>query len=227
MDMDLFSQFTSPILFGVPLWVIAMTYPVYCLPNTLQNTVKPRLTTALMWTLLQAMMQIMLKISATAQKWVVILTSTVTLLLLYNLFGTLPYVYPPTTQLSIAFGLAFPLWLGTLVKGVKLSVTNTLAHFLPPSTPAALVPVLVIIETTSMLVRPVALGMRLAANLTSGHMIMHAVSSVSLVLIQSASLSAALSLTLLGALTCLEMAIAGIQAYVFVLLTTLYLQENT
>lgn len=85
---------------------------------------------------------------------------------------------------------------------------------------------LVIIETASLLIRPIALGVRLTANLTAGHLLIQLTSTAVLALINSITLTASITLITLILLTCLEIAVALIQAYVFVLLLTLYLQEN-
>ena len=84
-----------------------------------------------------------------------------------------------------------------------------------------------VIETISLLIRPVALGVRLTANLTAGHLLIGLISATSYTLLASMPVTALLTTVLLALLTLLEVAVALIQAYVFVLLLTLYLQENT
>lgn len=104
--------------------------------------------------------------------------------------------------------------------------TLSLAHFLPEGTPSPLIPVLVIIETISLFIRPLALGVRLTANLTAGHLLIHLIAIATSVLLPLMPPVAVLTGTLLLLLTLLEIAVAMIQAYVFVLLLSLYLQEN-
>uniref|UniRef100_A0A8D2FPH1 ATP synthase F(0) complex subunit a n=1 Tax=Theropithecus gelada TaxID=9565 RepID=A0A8D2FPH1_THEGE len=88
--------------------------------------------------------------------------------------------------------------------------------------------ILVIIETISLLIQPVALAVRLTANITAGHLLIHLIGSAVLVL-STINFSAALvtSIMVLTLLTILEIAVALIQAYVFTLLTSLYLRNNT
>uniref|UniRef100_A0A674K1H8 ATP synthase F(0) complex subunit a n=1 Tax=Terrapene triunguis TaxID=2587831 RepID=A0A674K1H8_9SAUR len=87
--------------------------------------------------------------------------------------------------------------------------------------------ILIIIETISLFIRPLALGVRLTANLTAGHLLIQLTSIASISLISTTfTLSVLTTITLL-LLTILELAVAIIQAYVFVLLLSLYLQENT
>lgn len=104
--------------------------------------------------------------------------------------------------------------------------THALGHLLPEGTPGPLIPVLIIIETISLFIRPLALGVRLTANLTAGHLLIQLISTAAFVLLSSIPAVALLTSTVLVLLTLLEVAVAIIQAYVFVLLLTLYLQEN-
>uniref|UniRef100_A0A8B9RWV5 ATP synthase F(0) complex subunit a n=1 Tax=Accipiter nisus TaxID=211598 RepID=A0A8B9RWV5_9AVES len=94
------------------------------------------------------------------------------------------------------------------------------------STPTPLIPALILIETTSLLIRPLALGVRLTANLTAGHLLIQLISTASTVLLPILPTVSILTTLILLLLTILEIAVAIIQAYVFVLLLSLYLQEN-
>lgn len=85
---------------------------------------------------------------------------------------------------------------------------------------------LIIIETISMFIRPLALGVRLTANLTAGHLLIQLIATAAFVLLPLMPAVAILTSAVLILLTILEVAVAMIQAYVFVLLLTLYLQEN-
>jgi len=104
--------------------------------------------------------------------------------------------------------------------------TAALGHLLPEGTPTLLIPVLIIIETISLFIRPLALGVRLTANLTAGHLLIGLISTAAVVLLPLMPAVAILTTTVLFLLTLLEVAVAIIQAYVFVLLLSLYLQEN-
>jgi len=104
--------------------------------------------------------------------------------------------------------------------------THALGHLLPEGTPTLLIPVLIIIETISLFIRPLALGVRLTANLTAGHLLIQLIATAAFQLLALIPTVAILTATLLFLLTLLEVAVAIIQAYVFVLLLSLYLQEN-
>uniref|UniRef100_A0A7N5PA21 ATP synthase F(0) complex subunit a n=1 Tax=Ailuropoda melanoleuca TaxID=9646 RepID=A0A7N5PA21_AILME len=87
--------------------------------------------------------------------------------------------------------------------------------------------ILILIETVSLLIRPIALGVRLTANITAGHLLIHMISSTTIELMNTSIIIPSFTLILLLALTILEIAVACIQAYVFTLLLSLYLEENT
>lgn len=143
-----------------------------------------------------------------------------------NILGLLPYTFTPTTQLSLNIGLAVPLWLATVLIGLRNQPTAALGHLLPEGTPVPLIPVLIIIETISLFIRPLALGVRLTANLTAGHLLMQLIATAAFVMLSIMPTVAILTSVVLLLLTVLEVAVAIIQAYVFVLLLSLYLQEN-
>lgn len=142
------------------------------------------------------------------------------------MLGLLPYTFTPTTQLSVNLGLAVPLWLATVLIGMRNQPNLSLAHLLPEGTPLLLIPILIIIETISLIIRPIALGVRLTANLTAGHLLIQLISTGFFVLLSLQPIAAVFTGALLLILSILELAVAIIQAYVFVLLLSLYLQEN-
>ncbi|KAF7234559.1 ATP synthase subunit a [Varanus komodoensis] len=94
-------------------------------------------------------------------------------------------------------------------------------------TPTLLIPALILIETISLLIRPLALGVRLTANLVAGHLLLQLISMATFAIISSLPAIALLTSLTLLLLTLLEFAVALIQAFVFTLLLTLYLQENS
>ncbi|MGL5345205.1 MAG: F0F1 ATP synthase subunit A [Plesiomonas sp.] len=110
--------------------------------------------------------------------------------------------------------------------GMRNQPTVALGHLLPEGTPIPLIPVLIIIETISLFIRPLALGVRLTANLTAGHLLIQLIATAVFVLLPIIPTVAILTAAVLFLLTLLEVAVAIIQAYVFVLLLSLYLQEN-
>nr|CAE48108.1 ATPase subunit 6 [Duttaphrynus melanostictus] len=227
MTMNLFSQFASPTFLGVPLVHIAFLVPWLLFPTPCNRWTTNRLVTIQTWFVKTFTKQIFLPLNTPGHKWALILTSLMIFLLGMNLLGLLPYTFTPTTQLSLNLGLAVPLWLATVAIGFRNQSTASLGHFLPEGTPTPLIPVLIIIETISLFIRPMALGVRLTANLTAGHLLIQLISTATMALLFSNPIVSSLTFITLLLLTMLEIAVAMIQAYVFVLLLSLYLQENT
>ncbi|MEE6518066.1 hypothetical protein FKM82_028744, partial [Ascaphus truei] len=119
-----------------------------------------------------------------------------------------------------------PSLLATVIIGIRNQPTAALGHLLPEGTPTLLIPILIVIETISLFIRPLALGVRLTANLTAGHLLIQLIATAAFVLLPIIPIVSLLTSTILFLLTILEVAVAIIQAYVFVLLLSLYLQEN-
>nr|ACH82105.1 ATPase subunit 6 [Pyrrhula erythrocephala] len=226
MNLSFFDQFSSPSFLGIPLILISMTFPALLIPSLDNRWITNRLSTLQLWFVNLVTKQLMMPLDKKGRKWALILTSLMIFLLLINLLGLLPYTFTPTTQLSMNLALAFPLWLATLLTGLRNQPSASLAHLLPEGTPTPLIPALILIETTSLLIRPLALGVRLTANLTAGHLLIQLISTATTALFSTMPAVSLLTLLVLLLLTILEVAVAMIQAYVFVLLLSLYLQEN-
>nr|AQS27654.1 ATP6 [Dendropicos goertae] len=226
MNLSFFDQFTSPCLLGIPLILLSMLFPALLIPSPGSRWITNRLSALQSWCIDLITKQLMTPLNKDGHKWALILTSLMILLLSINLLGLLPYTFTPTTQLSMNMALAFPLWLATLLTGLRNQPSASLGHLLPEGTPTPLIPALILIETTSLLIRPLALGVRLTANLTAGHLLIQLISTASTALLSIMPAISILTTTILLLLTILEVAVAMIQAYVFVLLLSLYLQEN-
>nr|YP_009991926.1 ATP synthase F0 subunit 6 [Nothoprocta ornata]YP_009991939.1 ATP synthase F0 subunit 6 [Nothoprocta pentlandii]QNN84800.1 ATP synthase F0 subunit 6 [Nothoprocta ornata]QNN84813.1 ATP synthase F0 subunit 6 [Nothoprocta pentlandii] len=226
MNLTFFDQFSSPQLMGIPLILLSMLFPAILLPSPNNRWISNRLTTLQLWFIQLLTKQLMTPLNKAGHKWALILTSLMMFLLSINLLGLLPYTFTPTTQLSMNMALAFPLWLATILIGLRNQPSISLGHILPEGTPTPLIPALILIETISLLIRPLALGVRLTANLTAGHLLIQLISTATLALLHIIPSISILTSSILMLLTMLELAVAMIQAYVFVLLISLYLQEN-
>ncbi|YP_006884102.1 ATP synthase F0 subunit 6 (mitochondrion) [Protopterus annectens] len=226
MTLSFFDQFLSPTILGIPLIFLSLILPWLLYPTAPNRWLTSRLLTLQNWLILRTAAQLMAPINQQGQKWAVILTSLMLFLISINLLGLLPYTFTPTTQLSMNMGFAVPMWLATVLIGLRNQPTTSIGHLLPEGTPNLLIPALVVIETISLFIRPLALGVRLTANLTAGHLLMQLIATAAFFLASVMPTIALLTYTILFLLTILELAVAMIQAYVFVLLLTLYLQEN-
>merc|ERR1712203_493585 len=139
-----------------------------------------------------------------------------------NLIGLAPYIFTRSSHMSFTLTLALPIYIGRIVFSMKNQYNNLFAHLVPRGTPVALMPVIVIIETVSNVIRPGTLSIRLAANIVAGHLLSTLLGS------QGPNAQGIVLLVLVGRLillSCLELAVACIQAYVFTILRSLYLNE--
>nr|YP_009387974.1 ATP synthase F0 subunit 6 [Amblygaster sirm]BAX73613.1 ATPase subunit 6 [Amblygaster sirm]BBF17043.1 ATPase subunit 6 [Amblygaster sirm] len=226
MMLSFFDQFASPTYLGIPLIALAIALPWTLYPAPTSRWLNNRVLTLQGWFIARFTQQIFMPLNPGGHKWAVMLTSLMVFLFTLNMLGLLPYTFTPTTQLSLNMGLAVPLWLATVIIGLRNQPTAALGHLLPEGTPVPLIPVLIIIETISLFIRPLALGVRLTANLTAGHLLIQLIATAAFTLAASMPVVSLLTASVLFLLTLLEVAVAMIQAYVFVLLLSLYLQEN-
>nr|YP_009499357.1 ATP synthase F0 subunit 6 [Scutopus robustus]AWL21418.1 ATP synthase F0 subunit 6 [Scutopus robustus] len=138
-----------------------------------------------------------------------------------NLSGMIPYNFSSTSHLMLSFSLSSVFWLSLIYLGAKKSLSHTIAHFLPEGAPAPLNPFLSIVELSSILVRPITLSIRLTANISAGHIVLGLLGSY-----LSSFLFTTNFFFLLSAVHIFyflfEFAVCLIQAYIFVLLLTLY-----
>lgn len=139
-------------------------------------------------------------------------------ILLLNLTGLFPYVFTITAHIALTFSLALRFWLSFLIMRLTKNTKLFLAHLVPLGTPITLSQFIRIIERVSLLIRPITLSVRLAANITAGHILI-ALCRSPILFINSFS-------TALLLLVILEIAVAFIQAYVFVTLLSIYLRET-
>nr|WNH20963.1 ATP synthase F0 subunit 6 [Cirrhitus pinnulatus] len=226
MALNFFNQFMSPSFLGVPLITIALIFPCALFPNASPRWLNNRTLTLQGWFMNRFTYQLLLPLNQGGHKWAALFASLTVFLISINMLGLLPYTFTPTTQLSLNMGFAVPLWLATVIIGLRNQPNVATGHLLPEGTPTPLIPVLIIIETISLFIRPLALGVRLTANLTAGHLLIQLIATAAFVLLPLMPTVAILTGALLFLLTLLEVAVAMIQAYVFVLLLSLYLQEN-
>merc|ERR1711970_576878 len=110
--------------------------------------------------------------------------------------------------------------LGTILLSILFQYNNLLAHLVPLGTPSFLIPVIVIIETVSNVIRPITLSIRLAANIVAGHLLLTLLGS------QGPGVSGLILIILvISLILLLILAVACIQSYVFTILSSLYLNE--
>nr|YP_009024587.1 ATP synthase F0 subunit 6 [Blarinella quadraticauda]AHM12907.1 ATP synthase F0 subunit 6 [Blarinella quadraticauda] len=226
MNENLFASFATPTMMGLPIVILIILFPsiMFPAPNRLINN---RLVALQQWLIQLTSKQMMAIHNQKGQTWTLMLISLILFIGSTNLLGLLPHSFTPTTQLSMNLGMAIPLWAGTVITGFRHKTKASLAHFLPQGTPLPLIPMLIIIETISLFIQPMALAVRLTANITAGHLLIHLIGGATLVLMSINPVTAFITFIILVMLTVLEFAVALIQAYVFTLLVSLYLHDNT
>nr|QXX99491.1 ATP synthase F0 subunit 6 [Dimorphostylis asiatica] len=144
------------------------------------------------------------------------------LIMMNNTTGLMPFIFTASSHLSFTLPLSLTLWLGYMTFGVMTNLKNMMTHLVPQSTPTPLIPLMVLIETISNLIRPMTLAVRLAANMIAGHLLMVLMSSM----IPQMNLFNSIVMVLIqSALVILETSVSFIQAYVFTILSVLYVSE--
>nr|YP_010037162.1 ATP synthase F0 subunit 6 [Galerella sanguinea]ARC95628.1 ATP synthase F0 subunit 6 [Urva javanica]QQW47834.1 ATP synthase F0 subunit 6 [Galerella sanguinea] len=226
MNENLFASFTTPTMMGLPIVVLIVMFPSIMFPSP-SRLINNRLISLQQWLVQLTSKQMLAIHNHKGQTWALMLMSLILFIGSTNLLGLLPHSFTPTTQLSMNLGMAIPLWAGTVITGFRYKTKSSLAHFLPQGTPLPLIPMLVIIETISLFIQPMALAVRLTANITAGHLLIHLIGGATLALMNISTSIALITFIILVLLTILEFAVALIQAYVFTLLVSLYLHDNT
>nr|UTN43164.1 ATP synthase F0 subunit 6 [Pessoaiella absita] len=161
------------------------------------------------------------QLSSSSKKMFIILFSIFFFILISNFLGLTPFFFTSTSHLSVNLSLSLPLWLGGLIFSFYSSVSGSLAHIVPLGSPLPLWPLLVIVETVSLLIRPFSLSVRLMANVMAGHLILSLMSD-------SVSLSSSMTpmISIVSGFLLFEVGVSLIQAYVFTNLMTLYWEEG-
>nr|YP_010455522.1 ATP synthase F0 subunit 6 [Glossophaga soricina]UUA63153.1 ATP synthase F0 subunit 6 [Glossophaga soricina] len=225
MNENLFASFITPTMMGLPIVVLIIMFPTIMFPST-NRLINNRLVAIQQWLVHLTSKQMLSIHNNKGQTWALMLMSLILFIGSTNLLGLLPHSFTPTTQLSMNLGMAIPLWAGTVILGFRHKTKASLAHFLPQGTPLPLIPMLIIIETISLFIQPMALAVRLTANITAGHLLIHLIGGAALALMSISMTTALITFVILVLLTILEFAVALIQAYVFTLLVSLYLHDN-
>ena len=143
-------------------------------------------------------------------------------ILFANLIGLLPYSFTFTSHIIVTFAMAITVFLGVTVIGIVRHKLHFLSFFLPAGVPKIMAPILVPIEIISYLSRPVSLSIRLFANMMAGHTMMKVFAGF---VVPLGILGGWAPLSVGVALTGFEFLVAFLQAYVFTILTCLYLND--
>jgi F-type H+-transporting ATPase subunit a len=141
-----------------------------------------------------------------------------------NLFGMIPFpgiMYTPTSQIIVTFAMAFVVFIGVTLIALARHGFKFFTFFFPSGAPIYMAPLLIPIEVISYFVRPVSLSVRLFANMMAGHTMLKVFGGFVVAL----GVFGVAPLALIVALTAFEILVAVLQAYVFTILTCLYLHD--
>nr|YP_009946938.1 ATP synthase F0 subunit 6 [Macrostemum floridum]QOH91256.1 ATP synthase F0 subunit 6 [Macrostemum floridum] len=137
-----------------------------------------------------------------------------------NFLGLFPFIFTPSSHLTLNLTISLTIWISLMFYGWINLTNNMFSHLIPNNTPPILMPFMVLIETTSNIIRPLTLAVRLSANMIAGHLLIF-------LLMNNETNIATFNLLILVeiALMTLEISVSIIQAYVFTILSTLYTSE--
>ncbi len=163
-----------------------------------------------------------MNIGSAGQKFFPLIFSLFMFVLVLNMIGMIPYTFTVTSHIIVTFALAIVIFLGVTLVGVVIHGFGFLKFFVPSGVPALLLPLLVVIEVISYLTRPVSLSVRLFANMMAGHTMLKVFASF---VVGLGFLGGWAPLAFMVAFTGLEVLVAFLQAYVFAILTCIYLND--
>nr|YP_009974398.1 ATP synthase F0 subunit 6 [Chanohirata hamata]QNJ33328.1 ATP synthase F0 subunit 6 [Chanohirata hamata] len=160
-----------------------------------------------------------IKMLTKSQKMSMIMVSMFMFILINNVMGLFPYVFTPTSHLVCSLPMALTMWMSMMIFGWTKKTNDMLCHLVPTGTPSMLIPFMVIIESISNIIRPGSLAVRLSANMIAGHLLMTLLGN------NTSGMLMWMFMWLFLGLMMFEMAVAFIQSYVFMTLTSLYSSE--
>ena len=150
-------------------------------------------------------------------------------ILINNLVGMVPYSFAPTSHFILTFSISFTIVIGATILGFQTHALKFFSLFVPSGCPLGLLPLLVLIEFISYLSRNVSLGLRLGANILSGHMLLNILAGFTYNIMSKGLIYFVLGLIpllFILAFSGLEIGIAFIQAQVFVVLSASYIKDS-
>jgi F-type H+-transporting ATPase subunit a len=156
------------------------------------------------------------------KKFIPLIFTLFLFILTCNLFGMIPYGFTVTSHISITFALAMMVFLLVTLVGIYLHGFHFFSLFLPAGTPWWLAPLMIVIELFAYLARPVSLSLRLAANMVAGHVLLKVMAGF---VISMAIYLKILPIPLIVILIGFELFVAVLQAYIFTILSCVYLND--
>ncbi|MBA4249543.1 MAG: F0F1 ATP synthase subunit A [Candidatus Puniceispirillum sp.] len=161
------------------------------------------------------------------RKYIPFVITIFTFILLGNALGVIPFLFAVNSQISITTTLSLLVFFYVVFLGIKAKQIKFFRDFIPKDVPIAILPLVVVIELISYLVRPATLSMRLCINMMAGHIMIKAIASMASMLpIQATTIPAIILICFFNVgLLCFEFLVSGLQAYIFLILTCNYIGD--
>jgi len=169
-------------------------------------------------------------ITTNSERYFPVISVIFNFILFSNLIGLIPYTFTATSHIIVTFTLSFSVFIGVNIITFEKYRMQSFSLFIPANASFSLALILVPIEFFSYLARPISLGVRLFVNLMAGHTLVKVIIgfSWSMVLLEnSTSIGSIIPLITVVVLFGLELAVALIQTYVFIVLTCMYIQDGS
>jgi len=160
---------------------------------------------------------------AKAQKYIPLIFSLFVFILFCNVLGLLPHSFAPTSHIAITFSLAILVFLFITLAGIVKHGFKFFSLFLPAGIPLWLAPLMIVIELFSYLGKPISLSLRLAANMVAGHILLEVLAGFMVMLPLVLKI---LPMPLIMILLVFEFGVAILQAYIFTILSCVYLNDT-
>jgi ATP synthase subunit 6 len=209
------------LIFGIGLSLTALCYSIN--EARLIPTRSQFLTESLFSFLVDVVKQ---QAGVKALKYFPLFFSIFVIVLSCNIIGLFPFAFTPTSHLALTFFIALSCNIALILIGFYEHGLSFLKLFVPKGGPAWLMPLIVVIEFLSYLLRTFSLSIRLFANMMAGHTLLHILSSFCVAFLYASPILALFPIVLVLAVIALELGIAFLQAYVFVVLLSIYLNDS-
>lgn len=223
IEINLFGfdiSFTNSSCYMIVAAILALSYFIVALKP--QHTIPARLQVSV--EMLYSLISDMLKqnIGEKGRKFIPLIFTLFIFILLCNLLGMLPYAFTVTSHIIVTFSLAIMIFLLVTILGFVKHGWHFCSLFLPKGTPWWLAPLMIAIELFTYLARPISLSLRLAANMMAGHILLKVIAGfVVSLMIMLKFLPIPLMIALIG----FEIFVAILQAYIFTILSCVYLND--
>ena len=168
-------------------------------------------------------------VGAEGRKFFPFIFSLFMFILFCNLLGMMPFTFTVTSHIAVTFALALLVFFTVIIVGVAKHGLHFLHLFIPSGIPGWMVPIIFPIEIVSFLARPISLSLRLAVSMMAGHVLLKVIAGFVIALgtatLAYGAIGGIVPLLFISLLIALEVFVAFLQAFIFALLTTIYLND--